>query len=67
MVAFKQVNLVEKEQFADFNLSQYLLLNYPNLEFNIAPTDPETGAIQVNIQLALFNIISMVSTLYCIL
>ena len=51
---------MKNEQFHDYNLSKYLLENYPSLDFNVAPTEAESGGIQLNIQLALFNIISMV-------
>ena len=58
--AFEDVNLVKNENFHDFNLSKYLLDNYPDLSYNVAPTESASGGIQLNIQLALFNIISMV-------
>ena len=34
--------------------------NYPNLDYNISPSPNVNEPIQINIQLALYNIISMV-------
>ena len=42
---------------------QFLVENYPDLDYNISPSPNVNQPIQINVQLALYNIISMVTGL----
>ena len=46
---------------------QFLVENYPDLDYNISPSPDVNQPIQIDVQLALYNIISMVYDSYDIM